>query len=73
MWDWASEQQAVFEKAEWLVKIIKAVGISQAELSFQLDISVMYAMDTVAERREGIYLQESGLSSGSRQQPDMPL
>ena len=34
VWDWGSEQQATFEKAQILVKQIKALGISQVGLVF---------------------------------------
>ena len=40
MWRWRSEQQAAFGKAKILVKQIKALGISQAGLPFELDVSV---------------------------------
>ena len=36
-----SEQQATFEKAKVLMKQIKALGISQAGLPFDLDVSVI--------------------------------
>ena len=39
-WDWASEQQAPFKKTKLPVKLIKALSISQAELPFDLDVSV---------------------------------
>ena len=41
MGGWGSEQQATFEKAKVLMKQIKALGISQAGLPFDLDVSVI--------------------------------
>lgn len=38
--DWGPEQQASFQKAKIPIKRIKALGISQAELPFELDVSV---------------------------------
>ena len=40
MWDWGSEQQDTFEKADMLVKQIKALGICQAGILFELYLSV---------------------------------
>ena len=39
VWDWEWEQQSTFEKTKILVKQIKALGISDAELPFELDVS----------------------------------
>lgn len=39
MWDWGSEKQAITEKANILVKQIRALG-SQAGLPFELYVSV---------------------------------
>ena len=39
-WDWGLEQQAAFQMAKILVKQIKVLGISQAGLPFELDVSV---------------------------------
>lgn len=38
MWDQGSEQQATCEKVKIPVKPIKALGMSQAELPFELDM-----------------------------------
>ena len=40
MWDQGLEQQATFEKTKIVRKQIKALGISQAGLLFELDVSV---------------------------------
>ena len=40
MCDWESEQQASFEQAKILEKQIKALGISQARLPFEIDVFV---------------------------------
>lgn len=40
VWDWDSEQQEAFEKAKLLMKQVKALGISQAWLPFELDVPV---------------------------------
>ena len=39
VWDWEWEQQSTFEKTKILVKQTKALGISDAELPFELDVS----------------------------------
>ena len=41
MWNWGSEQQAAFEKVNIQLKQIKVVGVSQAGLPFELDVSVI--------------------------------
>lgn len=41
LWDWGSEQQTAFEKAKILVKQVIVLGISQAGLPFELDVSVI--------------------------------
>lgn len=40
VWDWGSEQQAAFGKAKMLTKQTKALGIDQAGLSFELNVSM---------------------------------
>lgn len=40
MLDWGSEQQISFEKTKILVKQMKALGITQAGLPFELAVSV---------------------------------
>ena len=39
IWDWGSEQQATFEKARILMRQIKALGIPQTGIPFELDVS----------------------------------
>lgn len=53
-WDWRSEWQATFKKTDLLVKQINAVGITQAGLPSELDVSDSrkYGSGTAAETRE---------------------
>lgn len=56
MWDWGSQQQAVFKKAKLLMKQFEALGVSQTGLPFKLEVSVtpkVYESGTVAETKEG--------------------
>lgn len=40
IWGWGSEQQATFEKARIVMRLMKALGISRTGLPFELDVSV---------------------------------
>lgn len=51
IWNWGSEHQVTFEKAKILVKQIKALGLSQAGLPFELDMAATLESKRQQEER----------------------